>query len=112
MLGDFGTVASAGGAPRPAGTVCTSSVRLSGIHWTTPPAPCLTLTALTTTPFSLHARADAASPAQSSIPVSVVLVKAKRLPSWLHTGIPTRAPCGSSTFRSDPSAIFLSVIET
>src|SRR5919112_5246048 len=112
MLGAFGTESSAGGAPRFAGAVCTRSVRLSGIHWTTVPEFGLRLMALTTTPLSLHARADAASPDHSSIPVSVVLVKAKRLPSALHTGTPARAPGGSSIFRSDPSATFLSVIET
>jgi hypothetical protein len=67
---------------------------------------------LTATPLSFHARAPAASPTHSSMPASFVLVKTKRLPSALHAGIPTRAPCGSSIFRSDPSAILLMDIET
>src|SRR5579864_6617146 len=81
MMGPSGVLGSVGGLPRPAGTVWTRSVLLSGIHCTGSPR-----TALILTPSSFSALAASAFPTQSSIPSLVVLVKTNLVASGDHSG--------------------------
>ena len=108
MFGPLGASGDAGGLPRPAGIVCTSSVRLSGIHCTG--SPCAALMA---TPAILRALAVAVSAdPQFHAVVAVELVKAKCRPSGLQRGVERRAPAGSATGVCPPPSIFISAIPT